>query len=86
MLLPIDGCQKEVGTSYMIIIMYLNKPIIIVLCTTPYIPLMVLYRGIWRCIGVYGDVWGCMVLYMGIWCCIGVYGDVKGCMVMYGDV
>ena len=40
---------------------------------------MVFYRGIWCCIGVYGDVKGYMVLY-------GVYGDVKGCMVMYGDV
>ena len=38
---------------------------------------MVLYMGIWCCIGVYGgDVWGYMVLYRGIWCCIGVYGIV----------
>ena len=43
---------------------------------------MVLYRGIWRCKGVYGDVLGCMVFYMGIWCCIGVYGEVKGYMAM----
>ena len=47
---------------------------------------MVLYMGIWCCIGVYGDVKGCMVmygvvygymvLYRGIWRCKGVYGDV----------
>ena len=37
---------------------------------------MVLYRGIWYCIGVCGDVKGYMVLYRGIWCCIGVYGVV----------
>ena len=54
---------------------------------------MVLYRGIWCCIGVYGDVKGCMVmygvygvvygymvLYMGIWCCIGVYRGIWCCM------
>ena len=32
--------------------------------------------GVWRCIGVYGYVYGCMVMYRGIWRCIGVYGDV----------
>ena len=37
---------------------------------------MVLYRGIWCCIGVYGDVYEYMVLYRGIWCCVGVCGDV----------
>ena len=37
---------------------------------------MVLYMGIWCCIGVYGDVKGCMVMYGGIWCCIWVYGVV----------
>ena len=37
---------------------------------------MVLYMGIWCCIGVYGDVKGCMVMYGGIWCCILVYGVV----------
>ena len=37
---------------------------------------MVLYRGIWQCIGLYGVVYGYMVLYGGIWRCIGVYGDV----------
>ena len=37
---------------------------------------MVLYMGIWCCIGVYGDVKGCMVMYRGVWCCIGVYGVV----------
>ena len=31
---------------------------------------MVMYRGVWRCIGMYGDVQGCMEMYMG------VYGDV----------
>ena len=35
-----------------------------------------MYRGIWRCIGVCGDVWGCMAMYRGVWECIGVYGDV----------
>ena len=33
---------------------------------------MVLYRGVWCCIGVYGDVLEYMVLYRGILCCIGV--------------
>ena len=37
---------------------------------------MVLYRGIWCCIGVYGDVYGCMVIYKGVWEYIGVYGNV----------
>ena len=37
---------------------------------------MVLCMGIWCCIGVYGDVKGCMVMYGGIWCCILVYGVV----------
>ena len=37
---------------------------------------MVLYMGIWCCIGVYGDVKGCTVMYGGIWCCIWVYGNV----------
>ena len=27
---------------------------------------MVVYRGAWWCIGVYGDVWGCMVMYRGV--------------------
>ena len=30
---------------------------------------MVMYRGVWRCIGVYCYVWS-------VWLCIGVYGDV----------
>ena len=36
---------------------------------------MVMYRGVWLCIGV-------MVMYGGIWLCMGVYGDVSGCMEM----
>ena len=34
---------------------------------------MVMYMGVWCCIGVY----------RGIWYCIGVYGDVYGYMVLY---
>ena len=52
-----------------------------------------LYRGIWRCKGVYGDVWGgygdvlvCMVMYRITWCCIWVYGVVLGYMAMYRAV
>ena len=26
-----------------------------------------MYRGIWCCIGVYGDVWGCMVMCRDVW-------------------
>ena len=37
---------------------------------------MVLYRGVWWCIGVYGYVWGYMVMYRGVWLCMGLYGDV----------
>ena len=37
---PAVASPNVVGTSYMIIIMYLNIPIIIVLYTTPYIPLI----------------------------------------------
>ena len=37
---------------------------------------MVMYRGVWECIGVYGDVQEYIVFYRGIWRCIGVYGDV----------
>ena len=37
---------------------------------------MVLYRGVWEYIGMYGDVYGCMVMYRSIWWCIGVYDDV----------
>ena len=32
--------------------------------------------GIWCCIGIYGDVKGCMVMYWGVWCSIWVYGVV----------
>ena len=35
-----------------------------------------MYRGVWLCIGMYGDVYGCMVMYRSIWCCMGVYDDV----------
>ena len=35
-----------------------------------------MYRDIWLCIEMYGDVYGCMVMYRSIWCCIGVYDDV----------
>ena len=28
---------------------------------------MVLYRGIWRCIAVYGDVLGCMMISVGVY-------------------
>ena len=31
-----------------------------------YVVLHGVYRGIWYCIGVYGDVYGCMVLHRGI--------------------
>ena len=37
---------------------------------------MTMYRGVWLCMGVYGDVYEHMVLYMGIRCCIGIYGVV----------
>ena len=37
---------------------------------------MVMYRDVWCCIGVYGDVKEYMVLYKGTWCCLGVYGVV----------
>ena len=37
---------------------------------------MVMYRSIWCCIGVYGDVLGHMVMYRGVWECTGVYGDL----------
>ena len=37
---------------------------------------MVMYSSVWECIGMYGDVKGCMVMYGGVWRCIGVYGDV----------
>ena len=37
---------------------------------------MVMYRDVWRCIGVYGDVKECMVMYGGKWLCMGEYGDV----------
>ena len=30
---------------------------------------MVMYRGVWLCIG-------CMVMYGGVWLCMEVYGDV----------
>ena len=35
-----------------------------------------MYRGVWLCMGVYGDVKGCMLMCRGVWECIGVYGDV----------
>ena len=34
-----------------------------------------MYRGVWRCIRMYGDVQGCMVMYRGAWLWMGVYGD-----------
>ena len=34
---------------------------------------MVMYR--W-CMVMYGGVWCCIGVYGRIWCCIGVYGDV----------
>ena len=37
---------------------------------------MGMYRGVWGCIGMYGDVQGCMVMYRSVWLCMGVYGDV----------
>ena len=37
---------------------------------------MVMYRSIWCCIGVYGDVTGHMVMYRGVWECTGVHGDL----------
>ena len=37
---------------------------------------MVMYRSIWCCIGVYGDVPGHMVMYRGVWECTGVHGDL----------
>ena len=37
---------------------------------------MEMYRGVWGCIGVYGDVYWCMGMYRSIWCCIGVHGVV----------
>ena len=35
-----------------------------------------LYGGLWGCIGVYGDVLGCMKMYRGVWGCIGEYSVV----------
>ena len=35
---------------------------------------MVMYGGVWCCIGVY----------RGIWCCIGCMVMYRWCMVMYG--
>ena len=35
-----------------------------------------MYKGVWECIGVYGDVKEYIVMYRGIWRCIGVCGDV----------
>ena len=37
---------------------------------------MVIYRGVWLCMEVYGDVKGCMVMYRSVWECVGVYGDL----------
>ena len=37
---------------------------------------MKMYRSVWCCIGVYGDVPGPIVMYRGVWLCMGVYGDV----------
>ena len=37
---------------------------------------MVLYWGVWCCIGVNGDVLGCIGMYRGVWGCIGVYSVV----------
>ena len=37
---------------------------------------MRMYRGAWECIGLYGDVRGCIVMYRGVWLCMGVYSDV----------
>ena len=37
---------------------------------------MVMYRGVWRCIGIYGVVQGYMVMYRAVWLCMGVYGDI----------
>ena len=41
---------------------------------------MVIYKGLWCCMGVYSDV------HMAYGMAYGVYGDVQGCMVKYGDV
>ena len=38
--------------------------------------LLLLYRGIWCCIGVYRGIWCCIGVYRGIWCCIGVYRGI----------
>ena len=35
-----------------------------------------MYKDTWLCIGMYGDVNGCMGMYRSIWCCIWVYGNV----------
>ena len=40
---------------------------------------MVMYRGVWWCMGVYSDVQEYMVLYRGVWLCM-------ECMVMFRDV
>ena len=51
-----------------------------------------MYRGVWLCMEVYGDVQGCMVMYgvygyvWSVWLCKEVYGDVQGSMVMYRSV
>ena len=37
---------------------------------------MGMYRGVWCCIGVYGDLWGRMVMYRDLWRCIGMCGGV----------
>ena len=37
---------------------------------------MGMYRGVWYCIGVYGDVLGCMEMNRGVWGCIGEYSVV----------
>ena len=38
-----------------------------------------MYRDVWGCIGVYGNVSGCIVMYRGVWLCM-------ECMVMCRDV
>ena len=37
---------------------------------------MVMYMGVWCCIGCMVMYRWCMVVYGGLWCCIGVYGVV----------
>ena len=34
---------------------------------------MVMYKGVWLCMEVYGDV---LRVYKGVWLCMEVYGDV----------